>query len=311
MNTNQSNQLLPLMASFVRVVESGSFSAAARLQGGSPSALSRQIAQLEQVLGLRLLERTTRRLRLSAAGAEVFERCREMLVAAEAAVAVGERLMSHPRGQVRLSVPKAFGKYLVAPLLAEFLARHPEVDVSLNLSDRTPDLIAEGFDLIVCITDQPPPNLAGRPLCQVLQLLCASPEYLAEHGVPQHPDELVRHQCLYLDERPDDHRWHFARAGEQCVVAVRGRLASNHSEVRLNGALNHLGIACLPQFTAAQALADGRLQQVLADWRYTGSYQGTAWVLYPPSRHLPPKLRVLIDFLAERLADPGAARQRR
>lgn len=302
MSTNITSPLLPLMASFVRVVECGSFSAAARLQGSSASALSRQIAQLEAALGLRLLERTTRRLRLSEAGAEVFERCREMLDAAEAAVAVGERLMSHPRGQVRLSVPKAFGKYLVAPLLADFLARHPEVDISLNLSDRSPDLIAEGFDLLVRITDRPPENLAGRPLCQVRQLLCASPEYLARQGSPQHPQELVRHQCLYLDERPDDHRWHFGKDGEQCVVAVRGRLASNHSEVRLNGALNHLGIACLPHFTAAEALADGRLRQVLADWRYTGSYQGTAWVLYPPNRHLPPKLRALIDHLAAGLA---------
>ena len=302
MSTNKPQHLLPLMASFVRVVECGSFSAAARQLNTSGSALSRQVAQLEAALGLRLLERTTRRLRLSEAGGEVFEHCREMLAAAQAAVSVGERLMSHPRGQVRLSVPKAFGKYLVAPLLADFLARYPEVDVSLNLSDRSPDLIADGFDLIVRITEQPPQQMAGRPLCQVRQLLCATPQYLARHGTPQHPQELVRHQCLYLDEVADDHRWHFSDGREQCMVAVTGRFASNHSEVRLNGALNHLGIACLPHFTAAQALADGRLVRVLADWRYTGSYQGTAWVLYHPNRHLPPKLRVLIDHLAAGLA---------
>lgn len=302
MSTNQTQHLLPLMASFVRVVECGSFSAAARQIGSSGSAVSRQVAQLEQALGLRLLERTTRRLRLSEAGAEVFERCREMLSAAQAAVAVGDRLMSHPRGRVRLSVPKAFGKYLIAPLLADFLARYPEVDVSLNLADRSPDLIAEQFDLLVCITDQPPTALAGRPLCQVRQVLCASPEYLARSGTPQHPQELVRHDCLYLDDVADDHRWHFSNGSEQAVVAVRGRLASNHSEVRLNGALSHLGIACLPSFTAAAALAEGRLVQVLTGWRYTGSYQGTAWILYHPNRHLPPKLRVLIDHLAAGLS---------
>lgn len=296
------NNLLPLMASFVRVVECGSFSAAARQLHTSGSALSRQLAQLEAALGLRLLERTTRRLRLTEAGSEVFERCREMLGAAEAAVAVGERLMSDARGQVRLSVPKAFGKYLVAPLMADFLARHPEVDVSLNLSDRSPDPIAEGFDLIIRITEQPPEQMAGRPLCQVEHLLCATPQYLADHGTPQHPQDLVRHRCLYLDERADDHRWHFAKDGEQCTVAVRGRFASNHSEVRLNGALNHLGIACLPSFTAAEALTDGRLVQVLGDWRYTGYYHGTAWALYPSNRHLPPKLRALIDHLAAGLA---------
>lgn len=302
MSTNQTLHLLPLMASFVRVVECGSFSAAARQLHTSGSALSRQLAQLETALGLRLLERTTRRLRLTEAGSEVFERCREMLGAAEAAVAVGERLMSDARGQVRLSVPKAFGKYLVAPLMADFLARHPEVDVSLNLSDRSPDPIAEGFDLIIRITEQPPEQMAGRPLCQVEHVLCATPEYLAGHGRPQHPQDLVRHPCLYLDERADDHRWYFAKDGEQCTVAVRGRFASNHSEVRLNGALNHLGIACLPSFTAAEALASGRLVQVLGDWRYTGSYHGTAWALYPSNRHLPPKLRALIDYLAAGLA---------
>ncbi|MEK1905039.1 MAG: LysR family transcriptional regulator [Pseudomonas sp.] len=306
MSTNTPSNLLPLMASFVRVVECGSFSAAARQQGSTASAVSRQIAQLEQALGLRLLERTTRRLRLSEAGSEVFERCREMLGAAQAAMAVGERLMSHPRGQVRLSVPKAFGKHLIAPLMADFLQRYPEVDVSLNLSDRSPDLIGEQFDLIVCITDQPPPGLAGRPLCSVQQLLCASPAYLQRHGTPQHPQELVRHACLYLDESSDDHRWHFSNGREQCVVAVQGRFASNHSEVRLNGALSDLGIACLPHFTAAAALASGELHQVLATWRYTGSYQGTAWILYHPTRHLPPKLRVLIDHLAEGLAKPAA-----
>ncbi|MBD9483538.1 LysR family transcriptional regulator [Pseudomonas sp. PDM14] len=304
MSTNIPANLLPHMAMFVRVVECGSFSAAARQQGSTASAVSRQIAHLEQALGLRLLERTTRRLRLSEAGAEVFERCREMLGAAQAAMAVSERLMSHARGRVRLSVPKAFGKFLISPLMADFLARYPEVDVSLNLSDRSPDLIGEQFDLLVRITDQPPLGLAGRPLCSVRQLLCATPAYLQRHGMPQHPQELVRHPCLVLDEVPDDHRWHFSNGDEQCVVAVSGRFASNHSEVRLNGALSDLGIACLPHFTAAAALASGELQQVLPDWRYTGSYQGTAWILYHPTRHLPPKLRVLIDHLAEGLAKP-------
>lgn len=306
MRSNLTPQLLPYLAIFVRVVEAGSFSAAARQLGSTSSAVSRQIAHLEQTLGVRLLERTTRRLRLSEAGSEMFERCQEMLEAAQAALDVSERMMSHARGRVRLSVPKAFGKYLVAPLMADFLARHPEVDVSLNLSDRSPDLIGEHFDLLVLISDKPPESLAGRPLCEIRQLLCASPAYLAAHGMPQHPQELVRHQCLYLDERADDSHWHFSDGREQCVVKVSGRLASNHSEVRLNGALNDLGIACLPHFTAASALASGALQEVLPGWRYTGSYQGTAWILYHPTRHLPPKLRVLIDHLAAGLGKHDA-----
>ncbi|KIQ00979.1 MULTISPECIES: LysR family transcriptional regulator [Pseudomonas] len=301
MRTNLTPQLLPYLAIFVRVVEAGSFSAAARQQGSTASAVSRQIAHLEQTLGVRLLERTTRRLRLSEAGSEVFERCKDMLDAAQAALDVGERLMSQPRGRVRLSVPKAFGRFLVMPLINDFLQRYPEVDISLNLSDRSPDLISDQFDLLVSITDQPPPTLAGRPLCNVQQLLCASPTYLQRHGMPQHPSELVRHACLYLDETADDHRWHFSNGPEQCVVAVNGRFASNHSEVRLNAVLEHLGITCLPHFTAAASLTSGALVRVLPQWRYTGSYQGTAWILYHPTRHLPPKLRVLIDHLAEGL----------
>ncbi|MCW2294895.1 DNA-binding transcriptional LysR family regulator [Pseudomonas sp. BIGb0408] len=301
MRTNLTPQLLPYLAIFVRVVEAGSFSAAARQQGSTASAVSRQIAHLEQTLGVRLLERTTRRLRLSEAGSEVFERCKDMLDAAQAALDVGERLMSQPRGRVRLSVPKAFGRFLVMPLINDFLQRYSEVDISLNLSDRSPDLISDQFDLLVSITDQPPPTLAGRPLCNVQQLLCASPTYLQRHGMPQHPSELVRHACLYLDETADDHRWHFSNGPEQCVVAVNGRFASNHSEVRLNAVLEHLGITCLPHFTAAASLTSGALVRVLPQWRYTGSYQGTAWILYHPTRHLPPKLRVLIDHLAEGL----------
>lgn len=302
MGTNDQMELLPYMAVFVRVVEAGSFSAAARLLGSTPSAVSRQVARLERALALRLLERTTRRLRLNEAGAEFYQHCRAMLEAAEAAMAIGERLMSSPRGLVRLSVPKAYGKCVVSPLMPGFLQRYPDVDVQLRIDDRSPDLIEKGFDLLVQVTDQPPEGLAGKPLGPVRQLLCASPEYLQRHGEPQHPQDLLRHSCLYLGEVPGDDRWHLRRGERQEVVTVRGRYISNHSEARLQVALAHLGITCLPHFTAAAALADGRLREVLPEWRYTGSYQGAAWLLWRQNRHLPPKLRVLIDYLSEALA---------
>ncbi|MGE4406174.1 LysR family transcriptional regulator [Pseudomonas sp.] len=302
MGTNDSAALLPYMAVFVRVVEAGSFSAAARLLGSTPSAVSRQVARLEQALALRLLERTTRQLRLNEAGAQFYQHCRAMLEAAEAAMAIGERLMRSPRGLVRLSVPKAYGRFVVSPLMPGFLQRYPEVDVQLRIDDRSPDLIEEGFDLLVQVTDQPPAGLAGKPLEPVRQLLCASPEYLQRHGEPQHPQDLLRHSCLYLGESAGDNRWHLRRGERQDVVTVRGRYISNHSEARLLGALAHLGITCLPHFTAAAALADGRLREVLPAWRYSGSYQGAAWLLWRQNRHLPPKLRVLIDYLSEALA---------
>ncbi|MGE6660743.1 LysR family transcriptional regulator [Pseudomonas sp. NPDC077408] len=302
MRTNDKAALLPGMAMFVRVVEAGSFSAAARQLGTTASAVSRQIARLEQELSLRLLERTTRQLRLNEAGSEFYAHCRAMLDAAEQALAIGERLMSRPHGLVRLSVPKAYGKFVISPLMPDFLRRYADVDVQLHISDQSPDLIEDGFDVLVKVTDQPPEGLAGKPLGPVRQLLCASPAYLQQHGTPQHPQELLRHSCMYLGENAGDNRWHFSNDEQQEVVMVRGRYISNHSEARLEAALGDIGITVLPQFTAAHALAEGRLREVLPQWRYTGSYQGAAWLLWRQNLHLPPKLRVLIDYLTETLA---------
>jgi DNA-binding transcriptional LysR family regulator len=290
------------MAVFVRVVEAGSFSAAARQLGMTASAVSRQVARLEQALSLRLLERTTRQLRLNEAGSECYAHCRAMLEAADQALAIGERLMSSPRGLVRLSVPKAYGKFVIGPLMPDFLRRYADVDVHLQISDQSPDLIEDGFDLLIQVTDQPPEGLAGKPLGPVRQVLCASPEYLHRHGTPQHPQELLRHSCLYLGEHTGDNRWHFSDGERQQTVTVRGRFVSNHSEVRLQATLADLGITVLPQFTAAQALAEGRLREILPQWRYTGSYQGAAWLLWRQNQHLPPKTRAVIDYLSETLA---------
>jgi DNA-binding transcriptional LysR family regulator len=290
------------MAVFVRVVEAGSFSGAARQLGTTASAVSRQVARLEQALSLRLLERTTRQLRLNEAGSEFYAHCRTMLDAAEQALAIGDRLMSRPRGLVRLSVPKAYGKFVISPLIPEFLRRYADVDLQLHISDQSPDLIEDGFDLLVKVTDQPPEGLAGKPLEPVRQLLCASPTYLERCGTPQHPQELLRHSCIYLGETIGDNRWHFSNGDQQEVVTVRGRYICNHSEARLDAVLGGIGITVLPQFTAAQALTEGRLQEVLQQWRYTGSYQGAAWLLWRQNLHLPPKQRVLIDYLSEALA---------
>lgn len=302
MSTNDKAMLLQEMAVFVRVVEAGSFSAAARRLGTTASAVSRQVARLEQELSLRLLERTTRQLRVNEAGSDFYLHCRAMLDAAEQAQAIGERLMSRPRGLVRLSVPKAYGKFVISPLMPGFLVRYPEVDVQLHISDQSPDLVEDGFDLLVSVTDQPPEGLAGKPLGPVRQLLCASPNYLQAHGTPQHPQDLIRHSCLYLGERAGDNRWHFSNGEQQEVVTVRGRYISNHSEARLDVALADIGITVLPQFTAARALEEGKLRELLPQWRYTGSYQGAAWLLWRQNQHLPPKQRVLIDYLSDALA---------
>lgn len=304
-----TNRLMPYMSVFVKVVELGSFSAAAQHLGLTASAVSRQIATLENALNVKLLERTTRKLRLTEVGAEVFARCLGMVEAARAVQEIAERFVSSPQGLVKISAPKAFGKLLISPLIPAFLHLHPQVDVQLLLSDQPSDLISDDFDLLVRITDTPPLGLAARPLLDVHHVLCASAQYLAQAGTPTHPEDLSHHSCIYLGETPGDNRWQLrhSRSGERVTVSVKGRFASNHSEVRLDAVLAHLGVGCLPFFTAANALANHQIVEVLSDWRYETTYHGRAWILYPPNRYLPPKCRALIDYLASHLSQPARA----
>jgi DNA-binding transcriptional LysR family regulator len=295
MNTPLEN--LTDMAVFARVVDAGSFSAAARQLGLTPSAVSRQVARLEAALHVRLLERSTRKLRLTEAGSAAYSRCQTLVAAAREVMALSDTQSATPRGLVRISMPKAIGRQVIHPLMPAFLARYPEVDVQLIITDRVVDLFEEAVDLAIRPTDAPPPGLAGRPLMQVHHRVCASPSYLRAHGTPLHPSELAQHSCLYLGEDERDRDWRFRKDGDEVTVRVSGRYVANHSEVRLDGALQHLGLASLPDFTARQALASGQLVTVLSDWTHVTDYAGTAWLLYPPNRYLPAKLRVWIDFV--------------
>ena len=288
---------LPDMAAFARVVEAGSFSGAARQLGVTPSAVSRQVARLEGVLRVRLLERTTRKLRLTEAGTAAYSRCQAMVAAAREVMALSDTQVATPRGLVRISMPKAIGRQVVHPLMPAFLRQYPEVDVQLVITDRTVDLFEEAIDLAICVTDAPPPGLAGRPLMRIPHLVCASPHYLAAHGKPLHPRDLAGHSCLYLGEDEYDRHWRFKKGSEEVAVPVRGRYVANHSEVRLEGALQSLGMASLPEFTARASLASGDLVTVLADWEHLTGYAGMAWLLYPPNRFLATKVRVWIDHL--------------
>ncbi|MGQ8773862.1 LysR family transcriptional regulator [Serratia sp. NA_112.1] len=302
MSTNLSHALLAEMAVFVQVVESGSFSAAARRLGTSPSAASRSVAKLEQALALQLLHRTTRKLRLSEQGEEVFLRCRSMLDAANSVMAFSGCGAVEPEGLVSVSVPKAVGRFVLHPHIPAFLRRYPKVDVRLRLEDRYMDLIDDRVDLALRITERPSPGLIGRQLMTIEHLLCATPGYLAQHGTPQYPQDLAQHSCIYLGETPSDARWKFRRDGKSVTVNVHGRYAANHTGVRLDAVKQHIGIGSLPYFTARQALDSGEVVQVLPEWDFLSSYHGGLWLLYGPNQHLPPKLRVFIDYLVACLA---------
>ncbi|PHM58795.1 LysR family transcriptional regulator [Xenorhabdus sp. KK7.4] len=301
MSTNNTIALMREMAIFAKVVETGSFSETARQLAATPSAISRSVARLEKALGTRLLQRTTRKLRLSESGQQVYEHCLDMMNSAQAIMSASGNFSGEPQGIIRVSVPKAVGRFVVHPHIPAFLTRYPKVDVSLLLDDRYVDLIDDEVDLAIRITDQPPPGLMGRRLLKIWHMLCATPEYLAEHGIPQHPHDLKTHSCIYLGEEPGDSRWKFSQGSKTVTVNIQGRYAANHTGVRLDAALKHIGISSLPYFTARHALQQGRLVQVLPDWNFKANYTGELWVLYPPTRYLSPKLSVFIEFLAERL----------
>ncbi|MEH0833910.1 LysR family transcriptional regulator [Pectobacterium cacticida] len=302
MSTNQIIALMGEMAVFVRVVETGSFSETARQLGATPSAISRSVARLEKALGTRLLQRTTRKLRLSESGHEIYARCVDMVNAAQSVMSVSGQFNPEPQGLVRVSVPKAVGRFVIHPHIPDFLARYPRIDVQLQLDDRYVDLIDGQVDLAIRITDSPSPGLMGRKLIDIDHMLCATPQYLDQHGTPVHPQDLKAHNCIFLGEEPGDSRWKFYQSSKRVSVKVHGRYAVNHTGARLDAVLRHLGIGSLPHFTARHALQQGQIIQVLPGWEFETNYCGAAWVLYPPTRHMPPKLSAFINFMAERLS---------
>lgn len=302
MRTDDVLEVMHELVAFVRVAEAGSFSAAARRHGLTPSAVSRQVARLEKVMGVALLQRSTRQLHLTEAGLEVLERGREMVAAAQATVRVAEGHVGEPRGRVRISAPKAFARQVLHQPLLDFLQRYPEVDLHSMVVDRPVDALREGVDLVVRLTDDPPPGMVARALMPVQQCVLASPAYLAGRAPVQTPDDLIAHSCLALGEQECDHRWRFVRGDDRVEVAVTGRYTVNHSEMRLAAVEAGLGVGCVPDFVAREALAAGRVVRLLPDWVFDNAYQGTAYLLFPASRHMPPKVRALIDHLVAALA---------
>jgi DNA-binding transcriptional LysR family regulator len=304
MNPNELFALLPDMATFARVVDAGNFSVAARQLGSTPSTVSRQIKRLEESLGTRLLERSTRSIRLTDSGAQIYRYCRDMVGAASGAVDVAGQVVGDPRGKVSLSAPISFARSVIHPLIPAFLRTWPDVDVRLIFADHEIDPLRDDVDLVIRLTRSPPLGLAARQLGTVKWVLCASPAYLAERGMPVEPRDLAGHACIYLGETVDDNRWHFRRHGETQSVEVKGRYIANDVDARLDAASNGLGIASLPEFAAAQAVARGDLVHVLADWEFEARpYMGPVWLLYPPNRFLPSRARALIDYLASHLRD--------
>jgi DNA-binding transcriptional LysR family regulator len=291
------------MAVFVRVVEAGSFAAAARSLGTTTSAASKRVARLEERLGVRLLARTTRTLSLTEPGAELFGRASRILHDIESAQIELSRHVDTPRGTLRVSAPTSFCESRVVPALSRFLERHAEVSVELSVSDRFVDLVGERFDLAIRVGAVSADGLVVRRLGAEPAVVVAAPSYLAARGQPASPDDLLRHDCLRYTLVPPRHEWRFAdRRGERFVPAT-GRFASDHGGSIRAAAIQGLGLAWLPRFMVDDDLRDGRLVAVLAQWE-TRTYPIQA--VLPPGRDPLPKTRAFVDFLVELMRRPAA-----
>lgn len=290
------------LAMFAKVAEEGSFAAAAREMGVSVATVSRGVARLEDRLGARLLNRTSRQLALTEFGRTLCEKAGEIYRQAEAAEGAAREMSVQPRGLVRVAVPMSFGLRWVAPLLPEFFRRYPDVQIDLHLADSTVDLVADGFDAALRIAALPDSSLVARRLCAVTQFVVASPAYLAREGRPAHPRELVDRPCMSYAYRARSDVWRFTNdAGDEELVTPVGPLRVTNSDALLPMLLEGLAISELPEFIAAEYLSDGRLEAILTGWSLT---KGGLYFVTPSARARPAKVSALSDYFAEHLSEP-------
>jgi DNA-binding transcriptional LysR family regulator len=287
------------MQAFAAVVDAGSFVGASDALAMSKAAVSRQVAELEARLGVRLLHRTTRKLSLTEEGEVFYARCRELLGSLSEAEAEVTARSGQALGVLKVSAPVSFGLLHLAGLWAGFMAAHPNVSLDVTLSDRMVDLVEEGFDVAVRIARLPSSSLVSRQLSWTRMVLCATPQYLRAHGTPTHPSELAGHQVLAYTLLATGDSWGFEGPEGHVAVKVSPRMHSNSGDTCRAAALGHQGIILQPTFMIAEDLRAGRLVEVLPQYR---SLQLGIYALYPTRKHVLPKVRLLIDYLAQSFA---------
>ena len=288
------------LAIFAKVVELRSFAAAAAELALSKATVSKAVGRLEERLGARLFNRTSRGLALTDAGRTLAVRAAQLLADGEAAESEALAQSAAPRGLVRLAVPMTFGVKVLAPLLPDFLAQYPDVAVDMHLSDAMVDLIGEGFDIGVRIASLPDSSLVARRLCAMPRHTVAAPSYLEKYGRPTHPMHLAQHRCFAYAYLSTPNVWHFTNAaGEEATVRPSGQLRVNNGEAVLPALIAGLGIADLPDFIVGDAIAAGQVEVILKDWKQT---EGAVHLVMPPGGPRPARVEALIEFLAERLA---------
>src|SRR3954454_14071544 len=293
------------LAIFAKVVELRSFAAASSELALSKATVSKAVSRLEERLGARLVNRTSRRLALPDAGHKLSERAARLLADGEAAENEAVAQSMAPRGLVRLAVPMTFGVKAVAPILPDFLAAYPEVSIDLHFSDATVDLIGEGFDMGLRIARLPDSSLIARRLCAMPRYTVAAPSYLKRYGRPTHPMHLARHKCFGYAYLSTAGVWHYTNAaGEQASVRPGGQLRVNNGEAVMPVLIAGLGIADLPEFIVGDAISSGEVEVVLKDWK---QIEGAVHLVTPPGGPRPARVEALGDFLAAKL--PGTCKR--
>jgi DNA-binding transcriptional LysR family regulator len=287
------------MRTFAGVVEAGSFVAAADALDMSKAAVSRYVAELETRLGVRLLHRTTRRLSLTAEGEVFFTRCRELLQGVDEAEAEITRHSGEAVGILKVSAPVSFGLLRLAPLWGGFLDVHPRIKLDLSLSDRLVDLVDEGIDMAIRIGRLASSSLVSRQLASTRLVLCASRPYLRKHGKPRHPDDLAGHAVLAYSLLAMGDSWEFEGPQGPVSVKVLPRMHTNSGDTCRAVALDHQGIILQPSFLVADDLRSGRLVEILPDYQ---SAELGIHAVFPSRKHVLPKVRLLIEYLAQGLA---------
>jgi LysR family transcriptional regulator for bpeEF and oprC len=293
----------------VQVVDAGGFTKAADSMRLPKATVSTLVRDLETTLAVKLLNRTTRQISLTADGAVYYERCVSILADVRDAEHVLSKTHASPSGRLRVDVPASLGRRLILPALGEFFRRYPDINIEVGCSDRPVDLIEEGVDCALRGGDLADSTMIARRVGSVRLVTCASPDYLARHGSPMHPQDLMQHQCInYFSSRTGKIcEWDFARMDEKLQLKVPGRVALNDSDACLDACLSGLGIAQMASYSVQPHLESGKLALILDDW-CVGAIP--LHVIYPQNRHLSAKVRVFVEWVAELLADQPSLQTR-
>jgi DNA-binding transcriptional LysR family regulator len=288
------------MDAFVRSVELGGFSAAARDLDLTPSALSKLVTRLEDRLGVRLMNRTTRKLALTAEGEAYFAHARRILGDIEEAESEVTRFSASPKGLLRVNVGFAFGLHQLAPALPRFLERYPEVEVDITVTDRVVDVVEEGADVAIRTGVLRDSSLVAKKICDMHRVICASPLYLKRHGVPKTPADLLHHNCITISGAPQLRRWPFDNKGEVETIEVHGNVSANNAETLLQMAATGVGIIRLADVIVSDGIRAGWLTPLLVDVHHVEPLPLSA--VYPQGKHKSPRVAAFVGFLVDTFA---------